>query len=129
LGGRGDGKRKSKDKMEKAEENRLMEWIEENGWEVSNGTKQGDEEGEWIYIGSRGETLRNSERKSMGKSRRIQNRRGNRVGPSRNSFEEAKGRERTEKERDWDRNKTIYFNFLKLLLSVKVKCNQESESP
>jgi hypothetical protein len=26
-----------------------MEWIEENGWEVLNGNKQGDEEGEWTY--------------------------------------------------------------------------------
>jgi hypothetical protein len=43
---RGDGKRKSKDKMENAEGKRLMEWIEENGWEVLNGNKQEDEEGE-----------------------------------------------------------------------------------
>jgi hypothetical protein len=42
---RGDGKRKSKDKMENAEGKRLMEWIEENGWEVLNGNKQEDEEG------------------------------------------------------------------------------------
>jgi hypothetical protein len=35
----------------------------------------------------------------MGKSRRIQNRRERRVVPSPNSFEEAKGRERTGKER------------------------------
>jgi hypothetical protein len=34
-----------------------MEWIEENGWEVLNGNKQGDEEGEWTYVGSRGETV------------------------------------------------------------------------
>jgi hypothetical protein len=47
--GRGewDGKRKSKDKVENAAGRRLMEWIEENGWEVLNGNKQGDEEGEW----------------------------------------------------------------------------------
>jgi hypothetical protein len=37
----GDGKRKSKDKMENAEGKRLMEWIEENGWEVLSGNKQG----------------------------------------------------------------------------------------
>jgi hypothetical protein len=43
--------------VENAERKRLMESIEENGWEVSNGTKQDDEEGEWIYIGSRGETM------------------------------------------------------------------------
>jgi hypothetical protein len=42
---RGDGKRKFKDKVENAEGKRLMKWIEENGWEVLNGNKQGDEEG------------------------------------------------------------------------------------
>jgi hypothetical protein len=31
--------------------------IEENGWEVLNGNKRGDEEGELIYVGSRGETV------------------------------------------------------------------------
>jgi hypothetical protein len=51
------GKRKSKDRVENAEGKRLMEWSEENGWEVLNGNKQGDQEGEWIYIGSRGETV------------------------------------------------------------------------
>jgi hypothetical protein len=66
--GRGerDGKRKSKDKVEIAEGKGLMEWIEENGWEVLEGNKLGDEEGEWTYIGSKEETvivnrLRNSE--------------------------------------------------------------------
>jgi hypothetical protein len=54
---REDGKRKSKDKVENVEGKRLMEWIEENGWEVLNGNKQRDEEGEWTYIGSRGETV------------------------------------------------------------------------
>jgi hypothetical protein len=39
---REDGKRKSKDKVENTEGKRLMEWIEENGWEVSNGNKQGN---------------------------------------------------------------------------------------
>jgi hypothetical protein len=53
---REDGKRKSKDKVENAEGNRLMEWIEENEWEILNGNKQGDEEREWTYIGSREET-------------------------------------------------------------------------
>jgi hypothetical protein len=28
----------------------------EKGWEVLNGNKQGDEDGEWTYIGNRGET-------------------------------------------------------------------------
>jgi hypothetical protein len=48
---RDDGKRKSKDEVENAEGKRLMEWNEENGWEVLNGNKQGDEEGEWTYTG------------------------------------------------------------------------------
>jgi hypothetical protein len=52
----GDGKRKSKDK-ENAEEKRLMEWIEESGWEILKGNKQGDEEGEWTCMGSRRETV------------------------------------------------------------------------
>jgi hypothetical protein len=47
---RRDGKRKSKDKdkVENAEGKRLMEWNEENGWEVLNGDTQGDEEGEGV---------------------------------------------------------------------------------
>jgi hypothetical protein len=43
---REDGKRKSKYKVKNAEGKRLMEWIEENGCEVLNGNKQGDEKGE-----------------------------------------------------------------------------------
>jgi hypothetical protein len=50
---RGNGKRKSKDKVENAEGKRLIEWIEENGWVVLNGNKQGDDEEKWIYIGRR----------------------------------------------------------------------------
>jgi hypothetical protein len=41
-----DGKRKFKDKMENADGKRLIEWSEENGWEVLNrknkGTKKGN---------------------------------------------------------------------------------------
>jgi hypothetical protein len=82
---RGDGKRNSRDKVENAEGKRLMEWIEENKWEVSNGNQQGVEEGEWTCIGSRGgnsDRLRNSERRSMGMRGKIHNRRKSRVGPS-----------------------------------------------
>jgi hypothetical protein len=43
---REDGKRKSKNNVENAKGKRLMEWIQENGWEVLNGNKEGDEEGE-----------------------------------------------------------------------------------
>jgi hypothetical protein len=50
-----DEKRKTKDNVKNAEGKRLMEWIEENGWEVLN--KQRDEEREMTYVGSRGETV------------------------------------------------------------------------
>jgi hypothetical protein len=43
--------------VENAEGKRLMKWVKENGWEALNGNKQGGEEGEWTYIGSRGETV------------------------------------------------------------------------
>ncbi|KAH0814615.1 hypothetical protein GEV33_008175 [Tenebrio molitor] len=36
---------------------KLMEWIDENGWEALTGNKQRDEEREWTYVGSRGETV------------------------------------------------------------------------
>jgi hypothetical protein len=49
---RGDGKRKVK--VENAEGKRLMEWIEENGWEVLNGNK-GTKKGNGLVIDSRGE--------------------------------------------------------------------------
>jgi hypothetical protein len=53
LGTREEGwekksKDKDKDKVENAEGKRLMKWNEENGWEVLNGDKQGDEEGEAV---------------------------------------------------------------------------------
>jgi hypothetical protein len=47
---RGNGKRKSKGKLENAE--RKRRWM---GSVIGN--KQGDEEGKWTYIGSRGETV------------------------------------------------------------------------
>jgi hypothetical protein len=43
--GEGDGKINSKDKVENAARKKLVEWIEENGWEILNGNKQG----EWSY--------------------------------------------------------------------------------
>ncbi|KAJ3626140.1 hypothetical protein MTP99_016658 [Tenebrio molitor] len=48
---KGDGNKKSKDKVENGERKRLMEWIEENGWEVLNRNKQGDKEREWTCTG------------------------------------------------------------------------------
>ncbi|KAH0820249.1 hypothetical protein GEV33_002542 [Tenebrio molitor] len=56
VGGDFNG-RIAKDKVENAEGKRLMEWIEENGWEVLNGSKQVDKEEKWTYVGSRGETV------------------------------------------------------------------------
>jgi hypothetical protein len=50
---RGNGKRKSKGKLENAERKRLMERIEENGSEILKGNKQG----KWTYVGSREETV------------------------------------------------------------------------
>jgi hypothetical protein len=68
---------------------------EENAWEVLNGNKQGDEEGKWTYVGSRGETvidygIVNEEASEKVEEFRIGEK--SRDGPSRNSFEEAKGR-------------------------------------
>jgi hypothetical protein len=40
--------------VENVEGKRLMEWIAGNERMVLNGNKQGDEEGEWTYIGRRG---------------------------------------------------------------------------
>jgi hypothetical protein len=60
--------------------------------------------------------LQNSKRISMGKNRRIQNRRESRVGPSRNSFDEAKGRERNRRKGVGDRNNTDYFFFFGIAL-------------
>jgi hypothetical protein len=99
--GRGEGgwENKIQSKVENAEGKRLMEWIEE----IERGMDL------YRYQGRNSDRLRNSERRSMGRGRRIQNRRESRVGPSRNSFEEAKGWERTEKEKGGGINKTVYF--------------------
>jgi hypothetical protein len=51
---RGYGKIKSKDKVENAEGKKMDR---KNEWEVLNENKQADAEGEWTYIGSRGETV------------------------------------------------------------------------
>jgi hypothetical protein len=45
----------------------------------------------------------------MKKSRRSQNRRESRVGPSRNSFEEEKGGKEQRRKGVGDRNKTVFF--------------------
>jgi Flp pilus assembly protein TadB len=55
----------------------------------------------------------------MRKSRRIQNKRDSRVGSSQKSFKEGKERERTEKKRGEDRNKTVYFYFFGIAVLCK----------
>jgi hypothetical protein len=68
--------------------------------EVLNGNKRGDEEGEGLVIDSRGETvidygIVNEEAWERVEEFRIGDE--SKVGPPGNSFEEAKGRKRTEK--------------------------------
>ncbi|KAJ3649260.1 hypothetical protein Zmor_021013 [Zophobas morio] len=53
----GENTRKSKDKIEIKDGKLLWELIEEGGWEVLNGVKEGDEEGEFTWIGKRGESV------------------------------------------------------------------------
>ncbi|KAJ3664923.1 hypothetical protein Zmor_000456 [Zophobas morio] len=50
-------KRGPKDKANNKEENILWQIIEEIAWEILNGNKEGDEEGEWTYVGARGESI------------------------------------------------------------------------
>jgi hypothetical protein len=56
---RGGWEKKSKRQGGKCrrEESDGRDWIEENGWEVLNGSKQVDKEEKWTYVGSRGETV------------------------------------------------------------------------
>lgn len=35
----------------------MLEWVEERGWCLANGTKWGDEEGEFTYVGARGASV------------------------------------------------------------------------
>jgi hypothetical protein len=53
--------------VENAEGKRLIEWIEENGWEVLNGNKQGDEREMDLYRwqGGNSDRLRKSERRAL----------------------------------------------------------------
>jgi exonuclease III len=108
------GKRKSKDKVENAEERRLIEWIEENGWEVLNRNKQRDEEGGWTYVGSRGETvidygIVNEEAWERVEELRIEERAES--DHLEVALRKRRRREKTEKEKSGDRNKTVYFYF------------------
>lgn len=49
--------RRSKDKVKNAEGSKLLEMIEENGWEILNGNTEGDEEGELTFIGGKGNSV------------------------------------------------------------------------
>ena len=53
----GCGRRKTKDKVENKEGRILVDLIEEQGWEILNGNKEGDEEGEFTYIGPNGASV------------------------------------------------------------------------
>jgi hypothetical protein len=106
--------RKFKDKVENAEERKLIEWIEENGWEVLNRNKQRDEEGGWTYVGNRGETvvdygIVNEEAWERVEELRIEERAESNhleVG-----LRKRRRRKKTEKEKSGDRNETVYFYF------------------
>jgi len=49
--------RNSKDKKSNREGRRLVEVLEETGWSILNGNIKGDEDGEYTYTGSRGNTV------------------------------------------------------------------------
>lgn len=55
--GKGIGGRRSKDKKIDKEGRMLVELIEEKGWKVFNGSMEGDEEGEYTFIGGKGNTV------------------------------------------------------------------------
>ena len=49
--------RRSKDRTKNDEGKKMIEMVAENGWSILNGNIQGDEEGEWTYVGSRGSSV------------------------------------------------------------------------
>ncbi|XP_025073109.1 uncharacterized protein LOC112552323, partial [Pogonomyrmex barbatus] len=49
--------RKSRDKLRNNEGIKLLEMIEENGWEILNGNMEGDEEGDYTFIGGKGSSV------------------------------------------------------------------------
>lgn len=51
--------RRSKDKVKNGEGTKLLEMAEENGWEILNGNMEGDEEGEFTFIGGKGNSVIN----------------------------------------------------------------------
>lgn len=50
-------KRKSKDKTIGNGGRKFVEWIQEKGWYILNGRTKGDWEGEYTYVGARGNTI------------------------------------------------------------------------
>jgi len=49
--------RRSKDKKINGDRKRLIDCVRERGWWILNGGIRGDEEGNWTYTGSRGESV------------------------------------------------------------------------
>jgi hypothetical protein len=99
--GRGEGgwENKIQSKVENAEGKRLMEWIKE----IERGMDL------YRYQGRNSDRLRNSERRSMGKSRRIQNRRESRVGHLEIALRKRRGGNEQRRKGVGGRNKTVYF--------------------
>jgi hypothetical protein len=91
------GKEKSRWKVQKGE----TDGMDRRKW--MGGIKrehEGTKKGNGLVIDSRGETVINYgivNEEAWERGRRIQNREESKVGPPGNSFEEAKGRKRTEK--------------------------------
>lgn len=50
-------RRNSKDKVKNTEGTKLIEMVEENGWEILNGNTKGDEAGEFTCIGGKGNSV------------------------------------------------------------------------
>jgi hypothetical protein len=98
--------------------------------EQTRGLKRGMDLRVYRYQGGNSDSLRqNSERRSLGKSRRIQNRRESRVEPFQNSSEQPKGKEGTERERGMgDVNGTsLFFIFWRVMFCVCKECNHKSK--
>lgn len=52
-----EDERRSKDAKMNKEGRKLCGFLEEQGWSVLNGNCKEDEEGEWTYVGKRGNTV------------------------------------------------------------------------
>lgn len=50
-------RKNSKDKVKNTEGTKLIEMVEENGWEILNGNTKGDEAGEFTRIGGKGNSV------------------------------------------------------------------------